>query len=568
MKKITFGMLACLMIFASCNHDIEQLFDRERNPVAPVLTIEGSSHFVITDDLPDFYYTVLTWSRANFGKGVSANYTLLVSYEEDFSVTTLVPLGTDVYLRALSASELFAWVFPPILSLEPFDPKDRDPMPLYFRIMAEPVGAPSSAPVYSNVEAFTSQWKEDDPWEPVDLKIYFKVTSGDWDEYAVYAWGDDQVYGDWPGLKLDHIADGWYSFTVPTNRPINLIMNNNGKGRQFDFLKDADLFDNHAFEFAIHEVDNNSCVWTEVEIPQLWIPVDLDIYFKPVSGDWGEYAVYAWGDAQVYGDWPGLLLEPNEEGWYTFVVPTNRPINLIINNNGNGRQFDFLKDDDLYQDQAFEFAIHETDNNSCVWTKVEIPSGEPALYIIGDEFGGWDWSSAGVVEMTPVNGYEGHFWAIRHITAGKGFKWCPVRAWSGDFYSLGENIGYTVSGGNAYVAQDGVYMIYVDMENGKISVEPARVYGIGPCFGAWDTNQFPFEEWGTKMTRTTVGNGELRLYAASDISPVGGDWWRMEFVVLDGKIAYRGKGGDQERVQVSAGTLVILDFNSGTGTFE
>jgi len=239
-----------------------------------------------------------------------------------------------------------------------------------------------------------------------------------------------------------------------------------------------------------------------------------------------------WGDAEVYGGWPGLTLESNNDGWYSFVVPTNRPINLIINNNGQGRQFDFLKDPT--ESLCYEFEIDA--DNHCVWIAVDCPAEESAMYMIGDEFGGWDWSSNGVVQMTPVNGYEGHFWAVRYISEGKGFKWCTVRDWNGDFYTLGEDIGYTVSGGNAYVAASGMYMVYVDMENGKISVEPARVYGIGDCFGSWDTANYPFEVAGQTMTRTTVGTGELRIYAASDIAPVGGDWWRMEFVILTAKL--------------------------------
>ena len=193
----------------------------------------------------------------------------------------------------------------------------------------------------------------------------------------------------------------------------------------------------------------------------------------------------------------------------------------------------------------------------------------PTMYMIGEEFGGWNWASDRVVEMTPVNGFAGHFWAIRYISAGtQGFKWSPVRDWGSDFYSLGEEIGYTVSDGNAHVAESGMYMVYVDMINGKISVEPAKVYGMGDCFGGWDTATFPFASEDRTMTYTTTGSGELRMYAASNISPVGNDWWRMEFVILDGKIAYRGTEGDQTRVPVDAGKKVTLDFNAGIGTIQ
>ena len=467
MRHINFFVLACVMIFSSCEYKPEQLFDKVKAPVAPVLTIEGASNFVITDDLPDFYYTVLTWSRANYGKGVSSIYTLQVSNNEDFTGTVKsVELGEDVFLRALTATELYGWAIDDF-GVYDNETERKEPVPLYFRIYSEATYYPYYEsvtpstfphPVYSNVESITSQWEDKEQWEPVELTIRF----------------------------------------------------------------------------------------------------------KPVSGDWGEYAVYAWGDAEVYGGWPGLTLEANDDGWYSFTVPTNRPINLIINNNGNGRQFDFLKDPT--ESLCFEFEI-DSDNN-CVWTAVDCPSEEPAMYMIGSEFGGWDWSSDGVVKMTPVNGYEGHFWAVRYITEGEGFKWCTVRDWNGDFYTLGEDIGFATSGGNAFVAESGMYMIYVDMETGKISVEPARVYGIGDCFGSWDSANYPFEVSGKTMTRTTVGTGELRIYATSDIAPVGGDWWRMEFVILDGKIAYRGAGGDQERVRVEEGSLIVLDFNTGIGSIE
>jgi len=41
-----------------------------------------------------------------------------------------------------------------------------------------------------------------------------------------------------------------------------------------------------------------------------------------------------------------------------------------------------------------------------------------------------------------------------------------------------------------------------------------------------------------------------------------------EFIVLDGKIVYRGNGGDQERVSVSEGQKAYLNFTDGTGVFK
>jgi hypothetical protein len=210
-----------------------------------------------------------------------------------------------------------------------------------------------------------------------------------------------------------------------------------------------------------------------------------------------------------------------------------------------------------------------SNNLSISVTPYSVPDSYPAeMFMIGQDFGGWNWSSDGVAVMTPVHSFEGHFWCVRYITAGNGFKWCAKREWSGDFFSLGEDLGFTTADGNAFVAEDGMYMVYMDMVNGKISVEPAKVYGMGDCFGGWNTATYPFKVEGRTMTATTDAAGELRIYAASDIAPVGNDWWKMEFVPMDGVIMYRGAGNDQDRIPVGEGKTVILDFNAGTGVIK
>ena len=198
----------------------------------------------------------------------------------------------------------------------------------------------------------------------------------------------------------------------------------------------------------------------------------------------------------------------------------------------------------------------------------EAPELPATMYIIGDAVGGWDWTGDYIVDMTPVNGQAGQFWAIRYIEAEKGFKFCAVKDWNGDFTGLGEDTGYTVDGGNCYVAENGVYMIYVDTDNKKLCIEKAQVYGIGDCFGGWDTKMESalFTEKDGKLVGKTKAAGEIRLYAESSIAT--SDWWAREFVFFDGKIAYRGNGDDQDRVNVEAEKTVTLDFNAGTAVVE
>ena len=187
------------------------------------------------------------------------------------------------------------------------------------------------------------------------------------------------------------------------------------------------------------------------------------------------------------------------------------------------------------------------------------------MYIIGNDFGSWTWDNAGVVEMTPVHSQEGAFWAIRYMTTGTEFKFSPEKAWGKDFCTLTTNEGF-ITPNNNQVEAAGLYMICVDAKNEKVIVEPAQVFGIGECFGSWDNGTpFTIADDG-KASVTTTAENELRMYATASCYDVS--WWQMEFIILDGKIAYRGNGGDQERVTVGQGKTVTLDFNAGTGTIE
>lgn len=195
-----------------------------------------------------------------------------------------------------------------------------------------------------------------------------------------------------------------------------------------------------------------------------------------------------------------------------------------------------------------------------------VPEYPETMYMIGAEFGNWDWASDGIVSMAPVHSHDGMFWCTRQITADQGFKFCAVREWNGDFATLGTS-DVTVKDGNLVVAETGLYTVIVDLAGNKVSVAPAKVYGIGDAFGGWDEGKYPFtiNADGT-ATITATAAGEVRMY--TEIEGNTGNWWQSEYIVLDGKIEYRGAGNDQTRVPVTAGQVVTLNFNAGTGTIQ
>ena len=197
----------------------------------------------------------------------------------------------------------------------------------------------------------------------------------------------------------------------------------------------------------------------------------------------------------------------------------------------------------------------------------QVSTTPETMYIIGNDFGNWDWTAASVVEMVPVHSHEGMFWAVRYMTTNTEFKFCAIKEWNGDFCKLGTNEGF-VTPGNNKVEADGLYTIIVDLLGDKVTVMPAEIYGMGPCFGDdkdWYVGKHPFTN-GTTATATLVADGDLRMYAK--IPGNENNWWQSEFNIYDGKIVYRATGGDQAAVTAGAGQTVELDFNAGTGSIK
>ncbi len=290
--------------------------------------------------------------------------------------------------------------------------------------------------------------------------------------------------------------------------------------------------------------DMTTFKWEKADIGA---PADIEytLYVKVGDGD-------ATAVTSAFGDSLSVVLEDLNKVLIQVGAEPNNPTDV---------QF--------YLNAVYKTIYNLTSNTITVNTNTFEPLFPDNVYMIGQEFGGWNWGDPGVVEMTPVNGNPGKFWAVRYFTdPGNGFKWNTTKAWGGDFFSLGTDVGFTTNDGNAFVSAPGFYIVVIDYTTSTITISPAQVYGMGDCFGGWNTGQYPFTADGNVMKITTSNEGDLRIYANSPAAGVGGDWWRMEFVILDGKIAYRGNGEDQERVRVDAGKVVTLDFNNGTGTIQ
>jgi hypothetical protein len=211
------------------------------------------------------------------------------------------------------------------------------------------------------------------------------------------------------------------------------------------------------------------------------------------------------------------------------------------------------------------------------------PSFPDAVYLVGDaSFYGWDTpgtkADAIMHKCADASQNDGIFWKIAYLETGKGFKiseenWGTVNVGFGQVDEFDAS-GVTVSdnGGNMSVAESGMYMIVLNLQDDmvKVSVVAPSVYGIGDAFGSWDgavaANKFTVDNTAKNLVSPALpAAGNIRMYAAHAWIAA---WWNAEFNVYEGKIEYRNDGGDQAAVPGTAGQVVTLHFDDNTGSIQ
>ena len=210
------------------------------------------------------------------------------------------------------------------------------------------------------------------------------------------------------------------------------------------------------------------------------------------------------------------------------------------------------------------------DVNNWTYTINEV---KPDLFLTGSNY---DWGGEWL-QLVPFNKSEEDFWTIIYLHEGEQFKFAPQAGWGDDFGYTGTTINdeaganiTSSSDGNLVVGKAGWYLLKVQNGSTKaLTVLQPNVYLIGDAAGEWniaDSHKFtvPTTEDGVFESPAFAADAELRMCVSVD----GFEWWQSEFMVFDGKIEYRGRGIDQNRVNVKAGQKVTLNFTAGTGEIK
>ena len=179
-----------------------------------------------------------------------------------------------------------------------------------------------------------------------DGYVIYVVDNSGYDALAMYAWGDAEAFGGWPGMTPTGslLKDGVvykYFDTGAGNAGLNLnlIFNNNGGGEQladYNVTLDKDYY---------LELTPNGVV--EYVPSQNVVHDGFAIFVADQNSGWDDLYLYMWGDVNdLNGAWPGMT----PTGTQTINGVTYKYFDLgeaniglnehVILNNGNGTQID------------------------------------------------------------------------------------------------------------------------------------------------------------------------------------------------------------------------------------
>ena len=179
--------------------------------------------------------------------------------------------------------------------------------------------------------------------------VYVDDQTG-WGALALYAWGDAEAFGGWPGMqvtgtrKINGVVYKYFDMgEANTGLAENLIFNNNGGGSQladFAYTIDHNVYLRITAD-GVEELEEPTPAEPEI------VHTDGYILFVKNESSQADLALYAWGDAEAFGGWPGKLPDGTMTiGGVEYVyfnigeANTGLTLNFIPNNNNDGVQWE------------------------------------------------------------------------------------------------------------------------------------------------------------------------------------------------------------------------------------
>lgn len=237
-----------------------------------------------------------------------------------------------------------------------------------------------------------------------DGYVIYVIDNSGYDALALYAWGDAEIFGAWPGIVPTgtEVVDGTeykYFDTGEANAGlgVSLIFNNNNGGSQLtDFAVTLDR--DYYLELTpdgVVEIDQSATIEHD----------GYAIFFEDLTG-WDTLNLYVWGDGvnDLFGAWPGMaptgevtINGVNYKYFDTGEANAGVFVNMIMNNGDD--QFDLAGitlDRDYYYSITATGGVEIEDPNSYTGGGAVEPEPEPepepaeAYTIYVENLTGWD----------------------------------------------------------------------------------------------------------------------------------------------------------------------------------
>ena len=216
-----------------------------------------------------------------------------------------------------------------------------------------PPGSGSEEP--ENPEDPETPEEPETPAEPVAVYFYVQNNTA-WNPAYMYVWGGAEIFGSWPGAELKNAVtlggESYYRLETTAaayDVEYNPIMNNGTGGEGFQYNTPKVTIAKYNFLVAGE---------TSAELGEA--PA-VKIYVDDQTG-WDLLQLYAWGDGETFGGWPGATPATetvDSKEYKVFTVAAEKfgaSCNLIFNNKvgDDGVQ---LKDYHVNADQDFFLTI-------------------------------------------------------------------------------------------------------------------------------------------------------------------------------------------------------------------
>ena len=152
------------------------------------------------------------------------------------------------------------------------------------------------------------------------ITVYFRSSS--YNQPYIYCYADSYEVSSWPGNPMSPGADGWYTYTIKDLRQARVIFSNNGSNQNPSAGQDGFLVSGDKWY-----CDGN---WFDSKPSSTIVH-----YFN--DQNWNNVNLYYYQNGLNSPSWPGVSMQNEDYGWYTYEITGFTSPKVIFSTNGNSQ---------------------------------------------------------------------------------------------------------------------------------------------------------------------------------------------------------------------------------------